>query len=84
MIATSFSNVRNHFKEVCNRIIQDSEIAVITRENDENVVLMSQAQYDNLMENLHVRNSKANYEWLQESIKQAQNGKLIKFDVEDS
>ena len=83
MIATNFSNVRNNFKEVCDRVVQDSDIAIITRKNDENVVLMSQAQYDNLMENLHVRESKANYEWLKESIKQAKDGKLVKFDVED-
>jgi len=83
MIATNFSNIKSNFKEVCNRVVQDSDIAIITRENNENVVLMSQAYYDNLMENLYIRNSKANYEWLQESIKQAENGKLVKFDVED-
>lgn len=83
MIATNFSNVRNNFKEVCDRVVQDSDIAIITRKNDENVVLMSQAQYDNLMENLHIRDSKANYEWLKESINQAEDGKLIKFDAED-
>lgn len=83
MIATNFSNVRNNFKEVCDRVVQDSDIAIITRKNDENVVLMSQAQYDNMMENLYIRDSKANYERLKESIKQAENGKLIRFEVED-
>ena len=83
VIATNFSNVRNNFKEVCDRVVRDSEIAIITRKNDENVVLMSQAQYDNLMENLHIRNSKANYEWLKESIRQAEDGKLIKFEAEE-
>ena len=83
MIATNFSNVRNNFKEVCDRVVHDSDIAIITRKNDENVVLMSQAQYDNLMENLHIRESKANYEWVKESIKQAEDARLINFDVED-
>lgn len=83
MIATNFSNVRNNFKKVCDRVVQDSDIAIITRKNDENVVLMSQAHYDNLMENLHIRDSKANYEWLKESIRQAEEGKLIKFDLEE-
>ena len=31
MIATNFSNVRNNFKEVCDRVIHDSDIAIITR-----------------------------------------------------
>ena len=60
MIATDFSNIRNNLNEVCNRVVQDSDIAIITRKNDENVVLMSQAQYDNLMENLYIRKSKVN------------------------
>ena len=59
MIATNFSNVRNNFKEVCDQVVHDSDIAIITRKNDENVVLMSQAQYDNLMENLHIRDRKS-------------------------
>lgn len=45
---------------------------------------MSRAQYDSLMENLHIRHSKPNYERLKESIKQAEEGKLVNFDVEDS
>lgn len=53
MIATNFSNVRNNFKEVCDRVVHDSDIAIITRKNDENVVLMSQAQYDNLMDSFN-------------------------------
>lgn len=83
MIATNYSNVRNNFKEVCDRVVRDSDIAVITRKNDENVVLMSQAHYDNLIENLYIRDSKANYERLKESIKQAEDGKLIRFEVEE-
>lgn len=83
MIATNFSNVRNNFKAVCDRVVQNSEIAIITRKNDENVVLMSQAQYDNMMENLYIRDSETNYKRLKESIKQAEEGKLIEFEVEE-
>ena len=83
MIATSFANIRNNFKEICNQVVQDSDIAIITRKNNENIVLMSQAYYDNLMENLYIRESKANYDWLKESIKQAENGNLVSFEVGD-
>ena len=44
---------------------------------------MSQSYYDNLMENLYIRESKANYDWLKESIKQAEDGNLVNFEVED-
>lgn len=83
MIATNSNSVSSNFNEVCNRIIRDSDIAVITRENAENVVLMSQSQYENIMENLYIRNSKKNYEWLKESIKQAEEGRLIGFYPEE-
>ncbi|MBD5082351.1 MAG: prevent-host-death protein [Ruminococcaceae bacterium] len=84
MIATNSNNVRNNFNDVCNKIVQDSEVAVIIRENDENVVLMSQSQYENIMENFYIRNSKNNYEWLKESIRQAEEGKLIEFTLEET
>lgn len=84
MIATNSNNVRNNFNDVCNKIVQDSEVAVIIRENDENVVLMSQSQYENIMENIYIRNSKNNYEWLKESIRQAEEGKLIEFKLEET
>lgn len=83
MIATNFSNVRNNFKKVCDKVVQDADIAIITRKNNENVVLMSQAQYDNLMENLYIRDSRANYERLKESIQQAEQGHLIRHTIED-
>ena len=83
MIATNFANIRNNFKEICNQVVQDSDIAIVTRKNNENIVLMSQSYYDNLMENLYIRESKANYEWLKESIKQAEDGNLVNFEVED-
>lgn len=84
MIATDFNSVRNNFNEVCNKIVQDSDVAVITRENAENIIIMSQSQYDNMMENIYIRSSKNNYEWLKESIKQAEEGKLINFNPEEN
>lgn len=84
MIATNSNNIRNNFNDVCNEIVQDSDIAVITIENAENAILMSQSQYENMMENIYIRKSKNNYEWLKESIRQAEEGKLIEFDSEET
>lgn len=72
MIVINFSNAKNNFKKICNKVIQDADIAIITRKNNENVVLMSQVQYDNLMENLYIRANQANYKRLIESIQQAE------------
>ena len=52
MIATNYSNVRNNLKKYCDKATDDYETVIITRKNDKNVVLMSEEEYNNLMENL--------------------------------
>ena len=52
MIATNYSEVRNNLKTYCDKATKDYETIVITRKNNENVVLMSEEEYNNLMENL--------------------------------
>mgnify|MGYP000932885839 CR=1 FL=1 len=55
MIARSFSNVRQNFKYYCDRATENFEKIIITRERGDNVVMLSEAEYNNLMENLYVR-----------------------------
>ncbi len=47
------------------------------------VVPISQAEYDNLLENIYVRKSKANYSRLLESIEEAKAGKLTILDTSE-
>ena len=75
MIATSASHVRQHFKEYCDKAASDFETIIITRERGENVVLMSEAEYNNLLENLYVRSNPVTYERLMKSIAQLKAGK---------
>jgi len=75
MIATSFSKVRQNFKKYCDKTEQDFETIVITRERGENVVMMSESQYNNMLENLYIRSNSKFYNELLESIKQINEGK---------
>ena len=77
MIARNYSDVRNNFKSVCDTIIRDSETVIVTRKNDENIVMMSLDEYNNLIENYYIRRSEANYKWIQESKEQLEKGKTI-------
>jgi len=72
MIATSASRVRQNFKEICDMVTNDFETVIVTRERGENVVLMSEAKNNNLMENLFVRQDPEAYKQLIESIHQLQ------------
>lgn len=56
--------------EICDRVTNDFETVIVTRERGENVVLMSESEYKNLMENLFVRKDQKAYKQLIESIHQ--------------
>lgn len=83
MLAKNYTEIRNNFKTVCDSIIEDAETVIVTRKNDENIVMMSLVEYNNLMENMHIRNSKANYNHILESRKQLQDGNTVVKDPED-
>lgn len=84
MFATTAHNLIQNFDETCSHVIQNCEPVIITRDNDDNVVLVSQAKYDNLIENLYIRRSKANYTHLLNSMAEAKAGKLTTLDLEHS
>ena len=75
MIAVNYSNARDNFKKYCDAAVQDFETIIVTRKNDENVIIMSEAEYNNLVENLYVRSNKEDYRRLIESIDQLKRGK---------
>ena len=76
MLALPFSKVRANFSKVCDEVSKDSETIIITREHGENLVLMSESAYNNLLENLYVRKNKKNYDELIESISQIEESNL--------
>ncbi len=83
MLATNNINDIKDFDNICDKVVQNCEPIIITRSNDENVVIISQSEYSNLLENIYVRKNKNNYERLLESIEQAKQGKLVTPNLED-
>jgi len=81
MIAVNYSNARYNFKQYCDAAVNDLETVFITRKQGENVVMISEAEYNNLMENLFVRRSKADYRRLLKSIEQAKAGRLTAHEL---
>jgi antitoxin YefM len=75
MIAVNYSNARQNLAKYCDAAVDNCEPVVITRKNDRNIVLMSQDDYDNLMENLAIRSNAHDYNRLLESIAHAESGK---------
>lgn len=81
MLATTVSSILQNFEKTCDNVIQNCEPVIIARDSGNNVVLVSQAEYDNLLENLYIRKSKANYSRLLESIDEAKAGKLTTLEL---
>lgn len=74
MLAANFSTVRKNFKGYCDTANQDLETVIITRKEGGNAVLMSEAEYNNIMENLFVRSNQESYSRLKESMEQLKIG----------
>ena len=75
MIAINYTTARQNFKEYCDKTVDDFETIIITRERGENVVLMSESEYNNMLENLYVRRNAKDYNELLQSIEQLKAGK---------
>lgn len=75
MIAINYSTARDNFKRYCDAAVNDSETIIVTRKQNENVVILSEAEYNNLMENLYIRSNKDDYARLLSSIEQLKRGK---------
>jgi antitoxin YefM len=81
MMAVNYSNARQNFKEYCDMANKDYETIVITRKQGGNVVMLSEEEYNNIMENLFVRSDRTAYERLLKSVEQLKAGKAIKKEL---
>ncbi len=78
MLAINYTNARQNFKEFCDIANNDFETIIVTRKRGGNVVLMSETEYNNLMENLYIRSKPEYYKELLESIAQIKRGQCKK------
>lgn len=74
MIAVNYTHLRENMKSYMDDVTDNYETVIVTRKDNKNVVMMSEEGYNNLMENLHIMEDKANYDWLMESKKQLEEG----------
>lgn len=83
MIAIAGSQVRSHFKEVCDRVVDDVESVIITRSRGENVVMMSEAEYNNIMENFRIFSNPERYQKIKDGILQYEQGNFSERELID-
>ncbi|MFA0485700.1 type II toxin-antitoxin system Phd/YefM family antitoxin [Vibrio sp. 10N.222.55.B11] len=74
MNIVSFTEARNSLKSVLDRVIDDSDVTVITRRDSEDAVVMSLDHFNSMQETLYLMSSPKNAERLAESIAQLEAG----------
>jgi antitoxin YefM len=74
MRIVSYTEARNSLKTVLDGVEADADIAIITRRDGADAVVMSLAQYQSMAETLHLLSSPANAAHLSESIAQYRTG----------
>ena len=82
MIAVNYSNIRANLKTYMDKTRDDYETIVITSKNG-NVVMISEEEYNNLMENLFIMNNPAMRERLNHSIQKFANGETVLKTLEE-
>ena len=80
MTAVNYSTIRARFAEYCNRVVREFETVIVTRKNEENVVLISLEEYNAL-----IKQAK-NAEYLAKidrALAQAQRGEFVTRTMEE-
>jgi antitoxin YefM len=81
MAHVSYSELRNNLASYMEEVCDDRAPLVVTRQNARSVVIMSEEDYEGLMETVHLLKSPANAARLLRSIKDADRGKLKKREL---
>ena len=84
MRTISFSEARNHLKQVIDQAVDDADITVITRRDAPDAVVMSLDTFTSWQETVHLLKTPANAAHLAKSIKQLRAGKTKPNDLIDA
>jgi antitoxin YefM len=76
MRVISFSDARNSLKKVIDQVVDDADVAVISRRDAPDAVLMSLDTFNSWMETVHLLKTPANSAHLERSIQQLRKGKI--------
>lgn len=74
MDVVTFSEARKNFKAVMDRVVDDSDFTVITRQKGEAVVMLSLSEWNAIQETAHLLRSPTNAARLAEGIAQLEAG----------
>ena len=81
MIAANFTEFRTGLKKFLDSVEENNETLIIKRGTGKGTVMISLAEYNSIMETVHLLSSKVNADRLYESIRQMKDGKGIQKEL---
>jgi len=81
MDAVSYSDLRQNLKTYMDKVFSDHEPLIITRKNNENIVLISIDEYNSLTETNYLLSNETNAEHIRKSIDQYNKGQIYKKEL---
>jgi antitoxin YefM len=83
MTAISYTAARENLASTMDKVCQDHDPVIITRNRDQAVVMMSLEDYSSLEETAYLMRSPANARRLMESIAEIEKGKVVRKKLSD-
>lgn len=81
MTVKNYTFVRDNFRDMINKVNDDSDTITITTK-DRNAVLMSEDDYDAIIETLYLQQNPSNAKRLAESIENLERGNVKSKEIE--
>ncbi|SDB07428.1 antitoxin YefM [Desulfonatronum thiosulfatophilum] len=74
MLQTTYSNARANFSALCDTVVDDREVVIISRRNEKNVAMIAADELSSLMETAHLLRSPKNAKRLFTALNRALEG----------
>ncbi len=81
MDAINYSDLRQNLKKYLDYVYKDHETLIVTRKNNENVIILSVDDYNSLNETQYLLSTKNNAKHLDNSLNQLRSGKGLKKEL---
>jgi antitoxin YefM len=81
MANVSYTELRGNLAAYMDQVCNDRAPLVVTRQNARSVVMISEEEYEGLIETVHLLKSPANAARLLRSIKEADEGKVVAHEL---
>lgn len=82
MLVKNYSNARQNLKALMTQVNDDSDVVTVTSVDNKNVVMMSESDYNSMIETLYLQQNPNNAEHLAQSIEDLERGNTITKEID--